>query len=106
MFYGVELPTVPGLVVEEMQNLVMLQMFKPDKIYVLITSIGAKRKSDKAFIEIYEQQNRQLEKSEGFLNELGSAFSLILIFASVVLILASFLTCQRTRAFVKDKIEA
>lgn len=58
MFYGVELPTVPALVLGEMQNLVMLAMFKPDSIYVMLTSIGAKTKSDKNFIDIYEKNER------------------------------------------------
>lgn len=81
-------------------------MFNPDKIYLLFTSLGAKTKSEKDFIEIYEQNSRQLERSEGLIQELGSASSLILIFAILVIIAASFLTCQRTRAFVKETIEA
>ena len=84
----------------------MFQMFKPDKIYLLFISLGTKTKSDKDFIEIYEQNSRQLERSEGLIQELGSASSLILIFAILVIIAASFLTCQRTRAFVKETIEA
>ena len=53
-YYGVELPTIPSIILEEMQNLVMLDMFKPDKIFVLMKSLKNKIQTKRSFIEIYE----------------------------------------------------
>lgn len=84
----------------------MLDMFKPEKIIVMLKSIKDKIKNERSFIDIYEQNLRRVEKSESLISEVGSASTVVILFALALIIASSLLMFQKTRAFIKDKIVA